>query len=139
MAVVTLAALKAYFETGDFPTQTEFENLIDSLGGGETYKRYVALLTQSGTNAPVATVLENTIGTISSAYITVGVYELTSSALFTSGKTVVCLSGHKDKIIYNSYVASASSVQFSTYNASATHAAENDWLSNAMIEIRVYS
>lgn len=28
------------------------------------YKKYVALLTQSGTDAPVATVLENTIGNI---------------------------------------------------------------------------
>jgi len=32
MSVVSLATLKSYFETGDKPTQAEFENLIDTLG-----------------------------------------------------------------------------------------------------------
>jgi hypothetical protein len=32
MSVVSLATLKTYFETGDKPTQAEFENLIDTLG-----------------------------------------------------------------------------------------------------------
>lgn len=32
MSVVSLTALKSYFETGDKPTQAEFENLIDTLG-----------------------------------------------------------------------------------------------------------
>ena len=45
-------------------------NKLKNLPSGETptpvdsrpYKVYTALLTQSGTNAPVATVLENTLG-----------------------------------------------------------------------------
>lgn len=32
MSVVSLTTLKSYFETGDKPTQPEFENLIDTLG-----------------------------------------------------------------------------------------------------------
>lgn len=32
MSIVTLTALKAYFETGDFPTQQQFIDLIDTLG-----------------------------------------------------------------------------------------------------------
>ena len=32
MSVVDLATLKSYFQTGDKPTQGEFENLIDTLG-----------------------------------------------------------------------------------------------------------
>jgi hypothetical protein len=32
MAIVSLVTLKTYFETGDFPTQQEFINLIDTLG-----------------------------------------------------------------------------------------------------------
>ena len=60
--IKTLAELKAYFETGDKPTQTEFENLIDSTYRG--YKVYTALLTQSGTNAPIAVIRENTLEAI---------------------------------------------------------------------------
>ena len=38
------------------------------------YKVYTALLTQTGTDAPVATVLENTLGTVSYEYAAEGVY-----------------------------------------------------------------
>ena len=31
MAIVSVATLKGYFTTGKYPTQTQFENLIDSL------------------------------------------------------------------------------------------------------------
>ena len=31
MAEVSIATLKGYFQTGKYPTQTQFENLIDSL------------------------------------------------------------------------------------------------------------
>ena len=42
-----------------------------------TYKTYVALLTQTGTDAPVATVLENTLGiNLTFSYLTVGVYTI---------------------------------------------------------------
>jgi len=55
------------------------------------YKKYVALLTQSGTSAPVATVLENTIGTITPTYDAIGNYLFVSSSLFTIGKTFVMI------------------------------------------------
>ena len=53
------------------------------------YKVYTAILNQSGTNAPVATVLQNTLGcTVSYAYSGVGWYTVTlSSPLMISGKT----------------------------------------------------
>lgn len=51
------------------------------------YKVYVALLTQSGTNPPVAIVLENTLGTITFGYQSSGVYTVNSSGLFTASKT----------------------------------------------------
>jgi hypothetical protein len=38
------------------------------------YKEYVALLTQADTNAPVATVLKNTVGTVTYAYDDVGFF-----------------------------------------------------------------
>ncbi len=52
------------------------------------YKVYTALLTQSGTDAPVATVLENTLGgDIVWAYDDTGLYEGTLNGAFTSNKT----------------------------------------------------
>lgn len=53
------------------------------------YKIYRALMTQSGTSAPIATVLENTIGTVTFTYSAAGLYYATSSGLFTAGKTWV--------------------------------------------------
>lgn len=52
------------------------------------YKVYTALLTQSGTNAPVATVLQNTLGgTVVWTRDDIGQYTATLSGAFTSGKT----------------------------------------------------
>lgn len=54
------------------------------------YKVYKALLSQTGTNAPVATVLENTLGgTVVWSYDSVGNYKATLSGAFTEGKTMV--------------------------------------------------
>lgn len=53
------------------------------------YKEYVALLTQAGTDAPVATVLSNTIGEIVWTRIITGYYNATSSGLFTPNKTAI--------------------------------------------------
>ncbi len=57
--------------------------------GGSSYKEYVALITQTGTDAPVATVVTNTIGTITWSRQSTGYYKATSSALFTAGKTFI--------------------------------------------------
>jgi hypothetical protein len=53
-------------------------------------KVYRALLTQSGTDAPVATVLENSLGGVPVwSYIATGSYRLTLANEFTTGKTMV--------------------------------------------------
>lgn len=53
------------------------------------YKVYVALLTQTGVNAPVATVLENTLGgTVVWSYNDVGEYIGTLTGGFTNNKTL---------------------------------------------------
>lgn len=58
--------------------------------GVPTYARYVALLTQTGTDAPVATVLENTLGgTVVWTRDDVGVYYATLAGGFVESKTVV--------------------------------------------------
>lgn len=61
---------------------------VDNTSGGG-YKSYVALLTQTGTAAPTATELENTIGSILWARTSAGLYTATLSGAFPSGKTFV--------------------------------------------------
>lgn len=54
------------------------------------YKVYTALLTQTGTDAPIATVLENTLGgEVVWSYSSVGTYIATLASAFTVNKTIV--------------------------------------------------
>ena len=70
---------------------------VSSIGGGSLgYKIYSALLTQTGTNAPVATVLENTLsGTPVWSRFGTGDYRLTLTSEFTLNKTVILI-GNKE-------------------------------------------
>ena len=56
---------------------------------GLPYKVYTALLTQSGTNAPVATILENTLGFVPSWTRTAAGTYKTTNASFQLNKTIV--------------------------------------------------
>lgn len=74
--------------TGDRIVQVSSTGVISATK--PAYKVYTALLTQTGTDAPVATVLENTLGgAVVWSYMSVGVYEATLAGAFTSSKTVV--------------------------------------------------
>jgi len=53
------------------------------------YKVYTALLTQTGTNDPIPTILENTLGELNFSYLDVGKYEISSLNLFTNNKTTI--------------------------------------------------
>ena len=58
-------------------------------GGSASYSVYTALLTQTGTNAPVATVLENTLGgTVVWTRDSAGFYTGTLAGAFTVSKTI---------------------------------------------------
>lgn len=111
------------------------------LSGGDTrpYKSYVALLNQSGANAPVATIMENTIGTITFAYQFPGQYKIYSSNLFTAAKTTVSVSesgagfGEPSAGVY---INSTGEMTLTSAN-SATQA--NGILSGTVLEIRVYN
>jgi hypothetical protein len=63
--------------------------LDDGTGTPAYMKRYVALLTQSGGDDPVAVVLENDLGTITWTRISTGIYEglLSGGNLFVADKT----------------------------------------------------
>jgi hypothetical protein len=63
--------------------------MAENVGGGTQPKVYKALLTQSGTDAPVATVLENSLGDIVWTRSNTGIYVATLANAFTVNKTIV--------------------------------------------------
>lgn len=110
------------------------------------YKVYVALLTQTGTSAPTATVLANTLGgTVVWARTGTGGYTATLSGAFTVNKTIV-LVGHEgnvafDYVLFTVFKNSVNSFQLATQEVEVTgptadHA--DGILQNTEIEVRVY-
>ncbi len=73
--------------TGSVSAQTDLTTAFGTQG----IKRYCALLTQTGTDAPVATVRENSTGqTLTWNYVGAGSYTVTAgAATFTANKTQV--------------------------------------------------
>lgn len=108
-------------------------------GGGSSYSVYTALLTQTGTDAPTATVLENTLGgTVVWTRNDVGDYTGTLAGVFTENKTwCIAGTGFYNDNATNANVTRASSDTISLLVSSANGAIIDDW-SDAAIEIRVY-
>lgn len=111
------------------------------------YLVYVAMLNQSGTNAPTATVLENTLGgEVVWTYSSVGAYLASLVGAFTENKTM-CFAPQNDSwtslTVYAMSRASSNFVQLNTGILDATTGevtASNGRLYNdfSYIEIRVY-
>lgn len=102
------------------------------------YKVYAALLTQSGTSAPTAKVLDNTLsGVPTLARTGVGVYTITLSGAFTTDKTFL-LTGVSTTAgaTVSAVRTSANVITLTTSNAS--NAAADVLLTDTPIEIRVY-
>jgi hypothetical protein len=132
--------------TGDVSSAA---NVLNQFGAVQPYKVYVALLTQSSTSAPVATVLQNTIGTITWVRNSTGNYSATSSALFTTNKTWVMIQHTNDAnypIVGTTSFLSTSNIIFVTNSwedpdivgGTETVGVADELLSNTSIEIRVY-
>ena len=113
----------------------ELETELATLGQVNSfrpYKVYTALLSQSGTNAPVANVLENTLGGVPTYQRnTQGAYQLTLSNAFINLKTAL-------------FITDSSASQLRIYRSSASviniemSTGDNTLLNNT-IEIRVYN
>jgi hypothetical protein len=105
-----------------------------SSGGAASYLVYTALLTQSGTDAPVATVLENTLGgTVVWAYEDVGSYSGSISGGFDAEKTGIIMAvsvGFEGKNV------TGGDIYIYTYDE--TYTGSDDYLDHTFIEIRVY-
>jgi len=109
------------------------------VGSTRPYKVYTALLTQTGTNAPTAIVLENTLGvTPTLGYNNVGLYSINATGVFTVDKTW---------IIFNSVNANAQTISnnlkqlngINILTRSISGTSINDVLNSTEIEIRVYN
>lgn len=140
-SIKTLAELYAYFETGDKPTQAQFEDLIYTMMDGLSAKPkvYIALLTQSGTSDPTVTVVLNTLG--STPAITrddVGSYFITAAGKFTTDKTICeidyFLHDPFGKLTINRATSDICVVK--SYDSSDT--ASDDMLLNNWVKITVY-
>ena len=104
---------------------------------GGSYKKYVALLTQTGTNAPVATVLENTIGNIVWTRNSAGSYLGTLIEAF-SVKTTITMGTSRVVvgIFLYSWRNSVNVVEIGTYDTSSIGV--DGILDQTLVEIKVY-
>lgn len=119
--------------TTDF---ADMDDIIEPAAGGTSYNLYSALLSQSGTDAPVATVLENTLGgTVVWSYNSQGDYAATLTGAFPSGKTGVFM-GNTNAAFWYGYRQSDNEVFIQTLNTSEEKIDEG--LLDTIIEIRVY-
>ena len=93
------------------------------------------------TGAPVATVLENTIGNVWFTYADIGSYNFNSNGLFIENKTIyfVTPSYSDDYNIIGIGYGNTNVVQITTINVSNLTQSANSLLSNTPIEIRVYN
>jgi len=118
-----------------------------AIGGGSgsaSYSVYTALLTQTGTDAPVATVLENTLGgTVVWTYDSVGIYIATLTGAFTVNKTFIFIGSINGELsnsygVNTAYPLNGISDYINVVTLNASFVEGNDQLKNTSIEIRVY-
>jgi len=104
------------------------------------YKVYTALITQSGTSAPVATVLQNTFsGSLTWSYVNTGIYRITSSSNeFVSNKTSATCSITNYQA-HNIFVLNSLPTSMELQTLSTSGGGFNGMLTNSVVEIRVYN
>jgi hypothetical protein len=116
---------------------------VGSISSGSTaseYDSYVALITQAGTAAPVATVLSNNLtATLTWARTGVGVYTLTANAAtFTANKTIVFLNAGSGITLISSERTSDTVLTVKTFVPS-NGAAVDASITNGAFEVRIYT
>lgn len=109
-------------------------------GETSTYKTWVGLLTQSGTSAPTAIVLENTLGgTITWTYVSLGVYRATLTGAFTANKTfAIGLTGTDNTVPFIGYITRENNNSLLISNTSPQGDNGDNDLAATPLEIRVY-
>lgn len=100
------------------------------------YKSYVAILNQSSTSAPTATVINSGIGTPTWGRTSAGNYTATLTGVFVSNKTVVFATGLGQALLIAGRI-NANVVSFKTYTDAGV--ISDNLLQTTSIEIRVYN
>lgn len=105
------------------------------------YRVYTALLSKTGTNAPTAIVLENTLGTINYTYIGVGSLRVVSpDFLFTDNKTFTIIQNEPNGVFGQSLgISRASDDLLIISQSNAFGQINDDWQYPVSFEIRVYN
>ena len=104
------------------------------------FKEYTALLTQTDENAPVATVLKDSIKGLVWARTATGTYTLTKEGAFVDDKTIPIEDNYVDAD-YNVYKlerTSADVMTLTTYLAVDTETPADGVLNNRYIHIEIY-
>jgi hypothetical protein len=111
-------------------------NLKASLGAN--YTKLVVLISQSGTNAPTLTILENTTGaTFSTVRQAQGVYQITTlSSVFTVNKTLILANNFTYPYTVDISRTGVTNLTIGTYDGVST---SDDVLLNSSLEVRIYS
>lgn len=159
---MAIQKLKTVFSTGAWLNKVKtfydkINEIIDHINGtgpsgSGSYKKYVATLNQTGINAPVATILDNTLGNITWSYDSVGWYYGTLTGAFTTASKVVILLSRQyfiretggviitHEVIADRNDADSIFVATAEYDAIAGgNVLANAVLVNTGIEIRVYN
>lgn len=107
------------------------------------YKVYTALLTQTGTSAPVATVLENTLGgTVVWTRVSSGYYVATLTGAFIENKTFILMGSNININDVDSATLNTDSLNIDSFTLATLDTntqAFDEILLNTSIEIRVYN
>jgi hypothetical protein len=120
------------------PVTIQDDLIVTGTNNIRPYKVYSALLSQTGTNAPTAVVLENTIGFIGFGYTTTGTYSIVSNGDFTLDKTAIFAN---NVIVSNGETVACAygSTLFCQINTRLVGVSTNGILNKTFVEIRVYN
>ena len=105
-----------------------------------TYKRYIATMNQTGTSAPVAHVLENTIGAIKWFRISTGLYYARLSGAFPSASNTYLMMSNavSDNQVAVTWISSGEIAVQTVEMKHPTPTPHDNHMNNNTIEIRVY-
>ena len=105
---------------------------------GVNYTKLVVLISQSGTNAPTLTILENTTGaTFSTVRQAQGVYQITTlSSVFTVNKTLILANNFTYPYTVDISRTGVTNLTIGTYDGVST---SDDVLLNSSLEVRIYA
>jgi len=125
--------------TVSFPDASGTIALVETV---KPYKVYTALLSQTGTSAPTATVLENTLGgTVVWTRSTIGQYVGTLTGAFTDQKTIIFVNRSNPSATAFDTNMAANVININTvgYTTFSNSAYVDGQTNSASIEIRVYN